>query len=210
VSNFYCSPAYFVLFRNAKHVEIDRWTRMKNNRTHLCATFIGLLSFFCVGALHVDAQTKTTNDAQPSFIRERIQRIMRETIDSGETVLMFQGRQVTARTFIPPSQLAVDEVKGYGEKAVPILAEYLRPTSGFEKYHAMRLLGAIGGKSVVPPLRQVALNDSSAGYREYALAFLTQAPWELAAPILQEAASRDADIKVRQRAKELLDGYAPR
>ena len=183
---------------------------MKNNRTHHCATFIGLLSFICLVALHVDAQTKLPNDAQESFIRERIQRIMRETIDTGKTVIIVEGRPVTARTFIPPSQLAIEEVKGYGEKAVPILAEYLRQTRGFEKYHAMRLLGAIGGKSVVSPLRQVALHDASAGYREYALAFLTQAPWELAAPILQKAASRDADNKVRQRAKELLDGYAPR
>ncbi|HKO45870.1 MAG TPA: hypothetical protein VJU84_21515 [Pyrinomonadaceae bacterium] len=183
---------------------------MKNNRTHHCATLIGLLSFICFVALHVDAQTRSTNDTQLSFIRERIQRIMRETIDNGENVIIVNGHPVTARTFIPPSQLAVDEVKGYGEKAVPVLAEYLRQTSGFEKYHAMRLLGAIGGKSVVAPLRQVALHDYSGGYREYALAFLTQAPWELAAPILQEAASRDPDIKVRQRAKELLDGYAPR
>ena len=183
---------------------------MKNNRTHHWTTFIGLLSFICLVALHVDAQTKLTNDAQMPLIRERVQRILRETIEDGETVIMLDGRQVIARTFIPPSELAVDEVKAYGDKAVPILAEYLRQTSGFEKYHAMRLLGAIGGKSVVAPLRQVALHDSSAGYREYALAFLTQAPWELAAPILQEAASRDADLKVRQRAKELLDGYGPR
>jgi hypothetical protein len=183
---------------------------MKSNRTHHWATFIALLSFICLVALHVDAQTKLTNDTQLPLIRERVQRIMRETIEDGETVIMLNGRQVIARCFIPPSKLAVDEVKDYGDKAVPILAEYLRQTSGFEKYHAMRLLGAIGGKSVVALLRQVALHDPSAGYREYALAFLTQAPWELAAPILQEAASRDAELRVRQRAKELLDGYGAR
>jgi hypothetical protein len=182
---------------------------MKNNRTHHLATFIGLLSFICLVALHVEAQTKLTNDAQMPLIRERVQKIMRETIENGETVIMLDGRQVITRSFIPPSKPAVDEVKDYGDKAVPILAEYLQ-TSGFEKYHAMRLLGAIGGESVVAPLRQVALHDSSAGYREYALAFLTLAPWELAAPILQKAASRDADLRVRQRAKELLDGYGPR
>ncbi len=183
---------------------------MKNNQTPHWANFIGLLSFICLVAFHVNAQTKLTDDAQMPLIRERVQRIMRETIEHGETVIILDGRQAIARTFIPPSKLAVDEVKAYGDKAVAILAEYLRQTSGFEKYHAMRLLGAIGGKSVVAPLRQVALHDSSAGYREYALAFLTQAPWELAAPILQEAASRDADLRVRQRAKELLEGYGPR
>jgi HEAT repeat protein len=106
--------------------------------------------------------------------------------------------------------LAVDEVRGYGDKPVPILAEYLHQPNGFEKYHAMRFLGAIGRKSVVEPLRQVALHDPSAAYREYALAFLTQAPWELAAPILREAASRDTDLRVRQRAEELIAGYDPR
>ena len=183
---------------------------MKNNRTHHWATCIGLLSFICLLELPVDAQANLTNDVQMPLIRERVQRIMRETIEEGETVIMLDGRQVIARTFIPPSNQAIDEVKAYGDKAVPILAEYLRQTSGFEKYHAMRLLGAIGGKSVVAPLREVALHDPSVGYRKYALAFLTQAPWELAAQILQEAASRDADIRVRQTAKELLEGYGPR
>ena len=180
---------------------------MKRNRIYYWANIIGLLSFICLAAWNVDAQTNRTDDAQVTAIRERIQAIMRQTIKSGETVIMFDGRQVLARTFIPPSQLDIDEVKGYGDKAVPILAEYLRQPSGFEKYHAMRLLGTIGRKSVVEPLRQVALHDTSAGYREYALAFLTQAPWELAAPILREAATCDSDLRVRQRAKELLDGY---
>ncbi|MBO0721994.1 MAG: hypothetical protein J2P41_14310 [Blastocatellia bacterium] len=183
---------------------------MNNNRTHHWATFICLLSFFCLAELHVYAQTELTNDAQIPLIRERVQQIMRETIAGGETVIRLDGRQVIARTFIPPSKQAVDELKDYGDRAVPILAEYLRQTSGFEKYHAMRFLGEIGGKSIVLPLSQVALHDSSAGYREYALASLTLAPWELAAPILQEAASRDADLRVRQRAKDLLDGYGPR
>jgi hypothetical protein len=182
---------------------------MKNIRIPHLMNVIGLLSFICLVAWPVDAQTNGTDYAQATVIRERIRTIMRQTIESGETVNMFHGQQVIARTFVPPSNLAVEEVKGYGEKAVPILSEYLRQPRGFEKYHAMRLLGAIGGKSVVEPLGQVALHDASSGYREYALACLTQAPWNLAAPILRKAETSDPDLRVRQRAKELLDGYGP-
>ena len=46
-----------------------------------------------------------------ALIRERVQRIMRETIEDGETVIMLDGRQVIARSFIPPSKLAVDYVR---------------------------------------------------------------------------------------------------
>jgi hypothetical protein len=182
---------------------------MKNLRIPHWANVIGLLSFICFVAWHVDAQTNGTDDAQATVIRERIQAIMRQTIETGETVNMSHGRQVIAKTFVAPSNLAVEEVKGYGEKAVPILSEYLRRPRGFEKYHAMRLLGAIGGKSVVEPLGQVALHDVSSEYREYALAFLMQAPWNLAAPILRKAETSDPNLRVRQRAKELLDGYGP-
>lgn len=182
---------------------------MKSNRSYYWPNLIGQLFLLCFVASQVVAQTNETDNGRTALIRERIHQIMRQTIKRGETMTS-DGRQVFARTFIPPSNDDIDEVKGYGEKAVPILAEYLREPTGFEKYHALRVLGAIGGEGVVGPLRQVALHDSSPGYREYALASLTQTPWELAAPILREAASHDADLRVRQTAKELLDGYRPR
>jgi hypothetical protein len=183
---------------------------METNRARYWANVSSALFLICLVAWGANAQSDGTDNANVALIRERIQKIMRQTIKSGENVVMSDGRQVIARTFIPPSNLAIDEVKGYGDTAVPILAEYLSQPSGFEKYHAMRFLGAIGGRKVVEPLRQVALHDRSAGYREYALAFLTQTPWELAAPILREAASSDPELRVRNRASELLNGYAPR
>lgn len=50
------------------------------------------------------------------------------------------------------------------------------------------------------------LNDPSPGVRETALRYLTEAPWESASPILQQAAQNDPDPAVRQTARELLDG----
>ena len=181
---------------------------MERNRIFRCTRLVGFLSFVLLVAWQVGAQTRS--DSDQALIRERIQKIMDETIKAGETVITVDGQKVVAVTFIPPLSDAISEIKNYGDLAVPILAEYLRQDSGFEKYHAMRFLGAIGGESIVVPLSHVALNDPSAGYREYALAFLTQAPWKLAAPILREAAKDDASIRVRQTAKELLEGYAPR
>ena len=105
---------------------------MQSNRTHYCLNLIGLLIFLCAVALHVDAQTNGNENAQATLIRDRVHKIMRQTIERGETMIT-DGRQVVARTLIPPSNFDIDEVKGYGNKAVPILAEYLRQPSGFEK-----------------------------------------------------------------------------
>jgi hypothetical protein len=86
---------------------------MKSNRTHCLANVIGLLSFICVGAWHADAQTNGTDDAHMTMIRERIQTFVNQTIKSGETVIIIGGPKVTARTFVPLSKVAVEQVKGY-------------------------------------------------------------------------------------------------
>jgi hypothetical protein len=144
-------------------------------------------------------------------MRERIATIFRETLKQGEIAVERNGRrQVTARAFVPPSTEYVDEIRRYGDDAIPILAEYLNSGSGFEEYLAMRFLGSMGGKGVVEPLRKVALNDVSSSFRLVALLWLSETPWDLASPIIQQVAGNDTSPEVREKAKEILAQHESR
>ena len=151
-----------------------------------------------------DAQTlspKTSN----RVMRERIETIFRETLKQGETQVELKDHSgVTALTFIPPTTEHVEEIRRYGKEAVPILADYLNRGSGFEKHIAMRFLSSIGGKSIINPLRRVVLDDPSPRFRATALLWLSAARWDLAAPIIRQAARKDSSPEVRQQAKAIL------
>jgi hypothetical protein len=166
--------------------------------TALCCA----ISFIVSGSA---AQTVSTKPTEHRVVRERIATIFRETLKQGEIAVERSGRrQVTARTFVPPSTEYVDEIKSYGDVSIPILAEYLNSGSGFEKYLAMRFLGAIGGKGVVEPLGKIAVSDASPGFRLVALLWLADAPWDLASPIIRQAAEHDESSEVREKALEIL------
>ena len=139
-----------------------------------------------------------------SAMRERIATIFSETIKSGETRVEQNGQFFMAVTFIPPTTEHVDEIRRCGQDAIPILSDYLSKGSGFERYHAMRFLGAIGGKEIIEPLRRVALEDPSPSFRSSALRWLSTTPWDLAAPIIRQAAENDVSEEVRTEAKEIL------
>jgi len=164
---------------------------------------------FAVGLVvcRSDAQTvsaKTPNQA----MRERIATIFRETLKQGETQIELKDHStVTALTFIPPTNEHVEEIRRYDKEAVPILADYLNRGSGFEKYIAMRFLGSIGGKSIINPLRRVALDDPSPNSRETALLWLSAARWDLAAPIIRQAARKDSSVEVRRQAQAILSQH---
>jgi hypothetical protein len=112
-------------------------------------------------------------------------------------------------TRMPPSSEDVAEIKSYGDQAVVPLAEYFNSENAFEYEMAMRLMGALGGKRIIKPLKNVALYDPSPRKREYALRWITQAPWDRAAKVIRQAADHDADANVREVAKELLSGHGP-
>jgi hypothetical protein len=132
--------------------------------------------------------------------------IIRQTIQSGEFTT---AEGVKAITRVPPSTEDVNEIKSYGDRAVQPLAEYLATDNAFEYELAMRLMGALGGKRIIAPLKKVALYDPSARKREYALRWITQGPWDLASQVITEAADNDRDANVRKAARELLSRHEP-
>jgi hypothetical protein len=165
---------------------------------------------FCV----VSGQTNRTTLSQTfplasdeGAIRERIATVIHETIKQGEGYIV-DGYKFWTR--VPPSTKDVEEIKSYGDKAVPILEEYLFSDVGHEGALAIELLGLSGGSRIVEPLKRVAEQSTSAARREAALRWLTQAPWELASPIILNAAETDRDPEVRGVARDLLVNYSPK
>src|SRR5262249_38981985 len=168
------------------------------------------LGRFCVVSGQTNNTTLTQNlppASDEGAIRERIAAIIRETLKQGEGTTVEGYRFFT---WVPPSNKDVEEIKSYGEKAVPILEEYLFSDVGREGDLVIRLLGLLGESRMVEPLKRVAEQSTSASRREAALTWLTQAPWELAFPIIRNAAETDRDPKVRQAARSLLVRYSPK
>ena len=71
---------------------------------------------------------------------------------------------------------------------------------------AVRLLEAIGGANVVPPLKRALGSDKANSVRMGALSALRCAPDNLAVPIIRSAMN-DPDPLVAKRAKDLLTDY---
>jgi hypothetical protein len=152
---------------------------------------------------HSDAQmpsAKTSNE----IIRDRIAKIFQETFKQGETRIEVNGQWIMAKTFMPPTTEHVEEIRQYGDEAIPILSDYLSRGNGWEKYLAMRFLGSIGGKNIIDPVRRVALHDPEPSLRTDALLWLSAARWDLAAPIIKQAARKDSSPEVRKQAQAIL------
>lgn len=151
-------------------------------------------------------QTQSPPPPDKAKVRERIATIMRETLKRGEFTSPEGWKGVTR---VPPSQEDIEEIQHYGDNAVPVLEEYLSSSEGREYELAMRFLGVLGGRRIIEPLRKVILSDPSSRKREFALRWITQGPWDLAAPIIRQATENDSDLDVRKVAEELLLSYAP-
>lgn len=183
---------------------IDFGDRIRLQRRVLLV--ILLVCLFIVGAN--GWQTKRAQVLVDNAVRERIAKIISETLKKGE--LRTDG-VVRVLTRMRPSNSAIKEVKQYGDAAVPVLVHYLQHSENErERELALRLLGSLGGSRIVAPLREIIRYDSSPSFRQLALLWITQAPWNEASPVIREAAETDPDEEVRQEAKSILGRYAPK
>ena len=167
----------------------------------------GLAVLFCLIVIGDCLGQGNLVDSQTNVkVRERINIIIRETLKRGEFAT---AEGVKAITRIPPLAADMEEVKSYGDQAVLPLEEHFQSSNGFEYELAMRLMGELGGKRIIEPLKKVILYDQSARKREYALRWITQGPWDQASKVINQAAENDPDANVRKVAKELLSGHEP-
>ncbi len=169
--------------------------------------FPGLAVLFCLIVTGLcPGEDKVAAAQTTAKVRERVNTIIRETLKRGEFTTV-EGVRVITR--VPPSLADVEEIKNYGDRAVVPLQEHFSSDNTFEYELAMRLMGGLGGKRIIEPFKKVILNDQSARKREYALSWITQAPWDQASKVIRQAAETDPDENVRKAAKELLSGHAP-
>src|SRR6185295_14000820 len=104
------------------------------------------------GQTNVTAFSQTLAQAsEKEGIRERISAIIRETIKQGEGTV----NGIKFYTRVPPSDDEVQEIKNYGDKAVPILEEILWSGDNLAGDLALRVLGLLGGSQMVEPLKRV-------------------------------------------------------
>jgi HEAT repeat protein len=167
----------------------------------MCSPFIAFAFLFSLTTSNLYAQNNTPPTLDESMVGKRIGEIMKAVVTRGEITL---NEQVVITIRSLPSEEELDEVKRYGDAAVPVLAEYLTSEDGRFYHIALRFLGELGGGRIVGPLQRIILFDPSAGRREYALRWIGQAPWELAGPIIHQAAEADPDAGVRETAKDML------
>ncbi len=149
-------------------------------------------------------QTAKPNTPLVADMRERVATIIRDTLKRGEGEITNDGVKLKTWTNMPPTEEAIEEIRSFGDDVVQILSEYLTSEDGREKQLAIRFLGLVGGSRIVEPLRMVIKNDKQPGMRAMALTWLAEAPWELASPIIREAAESDGDPGVRKVANDLL------
>jgi len=164
----------------------------------------GILCRVCAVGLLVcavsHAQTDPRQGSNTALARKRIAEIVRQRLNEGENTI--NGIRIQTRT--PPSSEVVNEIRRFGDTAAVVLANYLHSKNLRERIVAVELLGLLGGARIVAPLREVIRRDPSTTVRELALRWLTQAPPDLAHPIIQEAARTDPDERVRAVAKGIL------
>ncbi len=173
-----------------------------NRRSALLICILGML---CLSAA-ARSQHGEDKKRERAKIRQRISSIIRETLNRGE-ITTAEGIKVIVRS--KPETKDIEEVVSYGDEAVVVLTDFLKSENTREYELTMRLLGALGGERIVQPLRDVIMFDSSPRKREYALAAITQAPWNKAEPIIRMSSETDPDAQVRRVAERLLKGYSP-
>jgi hypothetical protein len=139
-------------------------------------------------------------------VTERIAVLIKETLHKGHGVV--DGVRIWSR--VPPSNKTVEEIKRYGDDAVPALTKYLNSDDELERALAVEFLGLLGGRRIIIPLQNVIRSDASPTMRIRALGWISETPWELASPIIREATERDVDPMVREAAKDLLVNHDPK
>jgi hypothetical protein len=167
-------------------------------------TLFQITLLVCLTVLGANAcQVTDAQKPDRADISERVHSLIRETLQRSEVHV--NGIRIFTRSL--PSTEVVDEIRKYGDDAVPALESHLASGDARERELSVRLLGALGGDRIVMPLRNVTRHDPTPSIRALALRSIRQASERLMLPIIREAAKMDTDESVRQEAKDILANY---
>jgi hypothetical protein len=134
-------------------------------------------------------------------VKNRIAVIMNQTV--GHEV---ETKGVKVWTKQPPSKDAVTEIKSFGDKAVPVLTEYLTDKDPRMRAQAIDFLGLLKSPKAIAPLQQVALKNPSVTSRVIALRWLSELPWDSVSHVFQQA-TKDPDVRVREEARSFIKAH---
>jgi len=155
-----------------------------------------------VAAQQSESEARTQQQSDRAVVVSAIQDALQQ--GSGTTT---DG--VKFSTYLPPSEESIVAVQRLGDRAIPILAEFLWSKDDRECWVVIRLLGSLGGARIVPPLEEVARKYPAPRRRILAIRRQSSAPWEIASPIIRESAEHDPDSGVRKTAKDILGKHIP-
>jgi hypothetical protein len=133
-------------------------------------------------------------------IQQRIAEIIDQTLQKGEGTV--DG--VKFYTKVPTSSEFVEEVKRYGEEAIPVLAEHLNSQDARQRTLAVELLGHIGHPGILVHLQKIIRDDSSLTLKVIALRWVAQMDDEKAKDVVKEASEIASEKEVREEAQQLL------
>lgn len=137
-------------------------------------------------------------------VERRITEILDRLVAEGTTRL---PNGAIAYTRVPPSREDIEEIRAFGDAAVPVLARFAESAKPSQQQLAINLLGHLGGKRIVEPLRKLVENAESPALRIFALRSLAMAPWEDASPIIRKVSVSDTSEPVRGEAEKILAGH---
>lgn len=150
------------------------------------------------------AEGSAARKPSQAAVEQRIVLVFERVLKQGR-IKLADGSE--ARTRVPPSLEDLEEVKGFGNAAVPVLSRYLGSNDFFQQELAMRFLGYLGGDRIVAPLEKVAKESPNPLLRSLAVGWLTQAPLKRSLPVIEHVSKSDPDPTVRREAKETLARY---
>ena len=172
------------------------------NRKNTFLIFFAAMS--CLGTvLGVLAYSDWKPAASQDDLRMRVSEIIRESLERGTGNI----NGVSVYTKLPIRSRLIEEIRAYGDKVVPILADHLNAENQQERLIAVNLLGEIGRATVVPYLGKVIRDESSAILRIVALRWISCIDDQSAREIIIEASEKAYDEKVREEALHLRERF---
>lgn len=166
-----------------------------SNRILALAGFVAVCAFCFSQTSPEDPKASvTTRDVVDSIVHRSAQPI-RLSDSSSPITITSAGIAISA--------VDLQQIKQYGERAIPVLSTYLLGPDARSERVAIRLLGVIGGPATVDPLSKVLSDSSRPASREEALRSLEEAPCSpTVARAIRRLAQNDPNTIVRQLAQK--------
>jgi len=173
-----------------------------NLKSYFAKIFVGLCALGTVLGIWAQATWEPLATKNVD-LKKRIAEIVRESNERGKENI--DG--ISISTKMPMNPKFIDEVKRYGEAAVPFLVGYLESDDQEERIAAVNFLGHIGGPSVIEPLRDVIDGESPSTTKIIALRWLGSIDDQRAKDIVLEISETATSDVLREEANSLRLGF---